>query len=70
MMGVCGGNAAERCVRKTASVSPGVVVNSETVGFERRAYQPYNLPAPEPTRFVNGVEFTNCFESDAVFGPV
>lgn len=46
------------------------MVNSELLGFERRAYQPYNLPAPEPTRFVNGVEFTNCFPSDAGFVPI
>ncbi len=48
---------------------PGVMVNSRLLGFERRVYQPYNLPTPEPTRFVNGVEFTNCFGSDAGFVP-
>ena len=41
------------------------MVNSELLGFECRVSQPYNLPTPELTRFVNGVEFTNCFGFDA-----
>lgn len=44
---------------------PRVMVNSKKIGFERRVSQLYNLPTPEPTRFVNGVEFTNCFGIDA-----
>lgn len=41
------------------------MINSELIGFECRVSQPYSLPTPELTRFVNGVEFTNCFRSDA-----
>ena len=55
--------------KKSCITVKRVMVNSRLLGFERRAYQPYNLPAPEPTRFVNGVEFTNCFGSDAGFVP-
>lgn len=41
------------------------MINSELIGFECRVSQPYNLPTHELTRFVKGVEFTNCFRSDA-----
>jgi hypothetical protein len=52
-------------LKKPALDPPGVMVNSELLGFECRVSQPYNLPTPELTRFVNGVEFTNCFGSNA-----
>ena len=40
------------------------MINSKLLGFECRVSQPYNLPTHELTRFVNGVEFTNCFRLD------
>ena len=46
---------------------PGVMINSELLGFECRVSQPYNLPTHELTRFVKGVEFTNCFKFGAEF---
>ena len=41
------------------------MINSKLIGFECRVSQPYNLPTHELTRFVNGVEFTNCFRLNA-----
>lgn len=40
------------CEMKPAFGLPGVLVNSELLGFECRVYQPYNLPTHERSRFV------------------
>ena len=53
------------CSKKPASFPPRVMVNSATLRFEGRVSQLYNLPTHELTRFVNNVEFTNCFGKGA-----